>query len=563
MTLPFAWNGVELYARGATALRVRIAPAGSGAVRIEAADETGRPVARVASLALREVHPERIAAAAAGGHDDLFALDWAPVSVPAAPQAGRWTVLGPGREEWAAALAGEVAEVAVAGTLAEAAAQAPDTLVVVHTGGDRPDAVRAGAGRLPRPGAGLAGGRPVRRQHPGRGHPRRDRPRGRHRPRRRRRVGPDPLRPVRTPRPAGPRRPGRHRRLPPPAALRRRHRRTPTGAARGRAPASPGWCARPRLADPAPADWSGGVLVTGGTGALGRLVARHLVSAHGAERLVLLSRGGPEAPGAAELLEELAGLGAQATVVACDAADRAALARVLDEHPVSAVVHTAGVLADAVLTSLTPERLDTVLRPKLDAAWHLHELTRERPLTAFVLFSSAAGLLGSPGQAGYAAGNTFLDALAAHRRALGLPAVSLAWGAWAGSGGMADRLGDTDTRRMASGGVLPARRGDGARPVRHGRDPRRTGAAARPPRPGAARRRPHRPAAPLPGARAAPDRARGVGRRLGTAPRTDRARPPRNAPNDCCGWCGTRPGRCSESRSSRPTCRSRTSVSTR
>jgi polyketide synthase 7 len=203
----------------------------------------------------------------------------------------------------------------------------------------------------------------------------------------------------------------------------------------------------------------GTVVVTGGTGMAGAALARHLVSRYGVAHVVLLSRAGADADGAAELVDRLQDAGARASVVACDVADRDAVATMLAalpaRYPLRGIVHAAGVLDDGLISSMTPERIDTVLRAKVDGAWNLHQLTLDRDLSAFVVFSSMAGIVGTPGQANYAAANSFLDALAAYRRANGLPGLSMAWGLWEQASAMTAHLADRDLARMSRIGLAP------------------------------------------------------------------------------------------------------------
>ncbi|HWX88423.1 MAG TPA: type I polyketide synthase [Solirubrobacteraceae bacterium] len=226
----------------------------------------------------------------------------------------------------------------------------------------------------------------------------------------------------------------------------------------------------PRLADAGSADLVPGspfaalephdsVLITGGTGLLGGVLARHLVVAHGVRSLVLVSRAGIAAQGAQRLRDELEQLGASVTVAACPVDDRDQLAGLIETvgetSRLQAIVHAAGALDDGVLEALTPERIDRVLAAKVDGAWNLHELTAHLDLRAFVSFSAAASLIGAPGQANYAAANAFLDALGAHRRARGLAGASIAWGLWSQASDMTAHLQPRDIGRLERLGMRP------------------------------------------------------------------------------------------------------------
>ncbi|MFJ5227415.1 type I polyketide synthase [Streptomyces sp. NPDC088400] len=225
---------------------------------------------------------------------------------------------------------------------------------------------------------------------------------------------------------------------------------------------------------PAPLDPDGTVLITGGTGALGALVAEHLVTTHGVRHLLLVGRRGPRATGAGELAERLRRFGVDIRIVSADLARRDetvdVLAQVGADHPLTGVVHAAGIADDGVIGSLTPDRVERVMAAKADAAWHLHELTRDADLAMFTLFSSASGVLGSPGQANYAAANTFLDALAEHRRAQGLAAQSLSWGLWARRSAISGHLTDADLARVARSGMVPLGDEHGLRLLDEARD---------------------------------------------------------------------------------------------
>ncbi|MEU6594908.1 SDR family NAD(P)-dependent oxidoreductase [Streptomyces sp. NPDC046881] len=465
--VPYAWSGMSLHTPGSGAVRVRIRPAGDDAVAIALADADGSPVASVASVRTRAMSPQQVLASRVAHQQWMFEVDWVEhtvASAPATAPGAEWAVLGdegshsgidalrkavdagaatPAHvllpcapsggdaaaatrgllagvlsvvQEWLAderfadarlvvmtrgavdldGMAVDLAHAAVSGLVKSAQTEHPDRLLLV----DADDSVTGG-------GSVTKGG------------------------------------------------------IDPALAAALAALDEPQAAVRG------GKLYVPRLTRTTPPEeptghrWDpeGTVLLTGATGGLGRSLARHLVAERGARRLLLASRRGPAAEGAGELVAALSELGAHVDVAACDIADRDSVARLLAsvpaEHPLVAVVHAAAALDDGVVTGLTPQRLDTVLRPKADGALHLHELTRDLDLSGFVLFSSLAGVLGSAGAASYAAANAFLDGLARQRRAAGLPGTSLAWGLWTDNGGMGDRITDADRHRMGRAGVVP------------------------------------------------------------------------------------------------------------
>jgi acyl transferase domain-containing protein/acyl carrier protein len=447
--LPFSWSGVSLRGKGGSCVRVRLTPVGPEPVGLEPvgpervalalADEQGAPIASVRSLALRAADPEVLEVAGRGAHESLLRLGWQAVARDEAE-------VPESREEVVFAADELDASGGVVALAHEAVGRALESLRAWLADEDRADArliflTRGAMAVLPReqvPGLALAPVwglvRAAQSEHPGR-FVLVD-------------IGPEDdsaaaLRAARAS--AEPQLAVRDGALFTPRLERASERREmwalPAGAGRF--------------------DPHRTVLITGGTGDLGALVARHLIGEHGVRSVLLLSRRGREAPGALALEAELGALegqGARVRIASCDVSQRdqlaAALELVPEEYPLGGVVHAAGVLDDGVVASLTPERLQRVLAPKLDAAWHLHELTEHLDLSAFVLFSSIAATLGSAGQANYAAANVFLDALAAHRRARGLAGMSLEWGLWAqGGAGMTGGLGAVDLARMRRMGV--------------------------------------------------------------------------------------------------------------
>ncbi|MGW1163791.1 SDR family NAD(P)-dependent oxidoreductase, partial [Streptomyces sp. NPDC002519] len=446
--LPFLWSGVSLTAVGARAVRARLTVRGPGEVTVRVADAAGEPVAEIAELVLRQVSAgdiTRADTAAATRH--LYRVAWIPAPAAAEdlprpdtlPTPESPAVLGDPRSLPAPATA-----YADAAALAALDAPLADVLLPVPTGQSTPqDTAEAvlttiqdwlahptlhgsrlvvlTTGARTDPAMATVSGlvRTAISEHPGR------------------------FALADTDGTA--------------ASLRALTAYLPTltGTGESEIALREGRVLLPRLtrAEAPPAatrqPWgTGTVLITGGTGGLGALVARHLVTAHGVRDLLLLSRRGGEAPGADELVRELTGLGARPTVTACDVSDRAALQEALEGVRLSAVVHTAGVLDDGVLTDLTGDRLARVLAAKLASALHLDELTAGHDLRAFVLFSAVAGVVGSAGQAAYAAANAALDALAARRHTRGLPALSLAWGLWEQTTGMGGTLTGAEVARL-------------------------------------------------------------------------------------------------------------------
>ncbi|MEO6086727.1 MAG: SDR family NAD(P)-dependent oxidoreductase, partial [Umezawaea sp.] len=411
--VPFAFTGVELHATRASTVRVRIAPSGPDAVSVTLTDHADRPVVTIESLATRPLDVATAADAAAAR--STYRVDWVPLPLPESGLGG-WALAGEDVFGLGLPASGAAAHVvlpvpprrgqgldpAVVNTVLAALREWLDTaatLVVVTR-----DATAAAPDLTSAAVWGLV--RSAQSENP-------------------RRIvlvdldGSEASSAALTRAVAL---------AEPQLALRDGQVQVPRLA----------HLRRPGAENPRrPLDPAGTVLITGGTGALGAVLARHLVVAHGVRHLVLANRSG----GGEDLRAELVELGADVRVVACDLTDGPAVEKlVVDCSPaLTAVFHLAGVLDDGVLGSLTPERMDAVLAPKAMAAWALHTATEHLDLSAFVLYSSAAGLFGRPGQANYAAANAFLDALAQHRVASGLPAQSLVWGLWETDGGMGDR----------------------------------------------------------------------------------------------------------------------------